>query len=83
MDKESNRHVAARLARQFYKNEISFDQLTTDYPDYTHDNDIQELFDLIEHEPKKGGLFGISKSDHEDYIRDIESLILKLETADK
>jgi len=83
MDRESNRHVAARLARQFYKNQISFDQLMMNYPDDSEDKDIEELFYLIEHEPKKGGLFGVSVSEHADYIKDIEKLILKLETADK
>jgi hypothetical protein len=37
----------------------------------------------MEHEPKKGGLFGVSDSDHADYLNDIEKLILKLETVDK
>ena len=78
-DLKSNRKLAATLARKLYALEITFKQFAQDFPDETNDYDIDKLFDLIEHEPKKGRLFGVSKIKHEGYISEIFELISKLE----
>lgn len=75
----TDRKIAAQLARRFYSSEIDFDQFCMDYPEYDKDKDISELYDLIEHEPKKGGFFGISSDQHESYIQKIFRLIEKLD----
>jgi hypothetical protein len=79
MDKKGNRILAARLARQLYNKEITFTDLEANYPEDTEDNEIQELFDLIEHEPKAGGLFGVSQSTHQNHMNKIQDLIIRLE----
>lgn len=48
------------------------------FPD-SDDFEIIELLALIEHEPKKGGLFGVSELEYFNYIRNINNLIKKLE----
>lgn len=47
----------------------------------TDDEDVSEIVDLIEHEPKVGGLFGISPKEHDEYMQRILQLIHKLETG--
>jgi len=79
MDSVSNRKMAARLARQLYSLEISIKELQTQYPKNTQDQDIDRLFDLIEHEPKVGGLFGASKAKHKAHLDTIFELIKELE----
>jgi hypothetical protein len=75
----TDRQTASRLARQLYKGQITFKELTDRYPDDEKDNDIFELFDLIEHEPGTTGLFAVSKKTHDKHIEMIYDLIYKLE----
>ncbi len=79
MDTLSNRKLAAKLARQLYSLEISINELKTQYPRNTQDAEINRLIDLIEHEPKVGGLFGASKAKHRAYLDTIFEFIKKLE----
>ena len=51
MDNQDNRHLAAKLARQFFSEQITFQELVDNYPVDTKDKDIDKLFDLIEHQP--------------------------------
>ena len=75
----SDRKIAAQLARDLYAEKINFEEFMREYPDFDKDDDIDELYSLIEHEPKKGGLFGIDSVQHDLYIKEIENLIEKLE----
>ena len=79
MDKITNRHLAAKLSRQLFTNKIAFNQFVDDFPDDTNDADIDKLFDLIEHQPKLGGLFGVNQTHYDNYYADILKLIEKLE----
>ena len=57
---ETDRNIAAKLARDFYAGKINFKEFCLKFPDNKNrDKNIDELYDLIEHEPKKGGLLGI------------------------
>ncbi len=47
-------------------------------PEMDEDELIDELVDLIEHEPKAGGLFGVTKKEHEKYMEQISTIIEKL-----
>ncbi len=47
MDTKSNRHTAAKLARQFLEKQIDFNQLMEEYPKNTADKDIDYLLNLI------------------------------------
>jgi hypothetical protein len=79
MNDKSNRHLAARLARQLEAGQISTEQFLADFPEDTGDDTIDELYDMIEHEPQLGGLFGVSESKYKSYKAEILLLILKLE----
>jgi hypothetical protein len=73
----NQRRLAAELAQLLYDGSLTFIEFSDKYPD-SIDDDIKELFDLIEHEPKKGGLFGVSEYEHYNYIEKINTLIEKL-----
>jgi hypothetical protein len=74
---DNQRILAAKLAEQYYKGSLTFTEFIKKYPD-SDDFDVNELFDLIEHEPKKGGLFGATELEHFNYNRRINNLIDKL-----
>lgn len=76
---EFYRKKAAQLARDLYSNKIDYKTFALNYPDNTDDIEIKELLDLIEHEPKKGGLFGVDISKHGLYMAEINRYIDKLE----
>jgi hypothetical protein len=73
----NQRRLAAKLAEHYYNGSLTYLEFIHKYPD-SDDFDVRELFDLIEHEPKKGGLFGASEYEHFNYIRQIKMLIDKL-----
>ncbi len=45
----------------------------------TTDTEIKKLFDLVEHTPKQGGLFGVSKEKYLNYVSTVYELIEQLE----
>ena len=69
----------AALARKFYAKEITFSDFLAETPEQDQDDLIDELVDLIEHEPKRGGIFGINDKEHKQYINKIFQLIERLE----
>jgi hypothetical protein len=71
------RKSAAQLAKRFYEKEISFEEFTNLYPE-TNDEKIEDLFDLIEHEPKSGGFLGVSEIEYQNYMNKIYRLIDEL-----
>lgn len=75
----SIRKEVAYRARQFYENSITFDGFMALVPD-TDDAEIEELVDLIVHEPAKDGVLGVDNKSHEAYMDRIKELIKVLET---
>jgi len=75
---ENVRKLVANLAKKLYSGEITFDEFLMGAPDNDEDEDISELIDLIEHEPKRGGFMGISPEKHDLYMAEIKKLIEKL-----
>jgi hypothetical protein len=75
------RQKIATLARGFYLGEVTFEEFMGSVPEMENDELIDELVDLVEHEPKKGGLFGASKKEHSEYIQRVFAIIEKLEQA--
>ncbi len=59
--------------------QIQYRQFLDEFPLDSQDPDVRHLHDLIEHEPKKGGFFGVSRTKHKEYIAQIEATIAKLE----
>ena len=79
MSEPSDRYLAAKLARQLYSDEITYVEFVNNYPEEANDTEIGKLFDLIEHEPKVGGILGVSKPKRESHIVEIKELIVRLE----
>lgn len=71
---------AAMLARQFYAGNISFNDFLMGIPEQEQDELVEELVDLITHQPQKGGFMGVSERDYEAYMENINNLIHRLES---
>ena len=69
----------AAIARKLYAKEVTFSDFIAEAPEQDQDELIDELVDLIEHEPKKGGIFGINKEEHKEYLGKVFKLIERLE----
>ncbi|MBC5773156.1 hypothetical protein H8S95_03700 [Pontibacter sp. KCTC 32443] len=76
---KTNLKLALETAREFIAGKIDFKQLNDNFPDDTDDKDINELFDLIEHQPKLGGFFGVSQETYDQYNQSIDRVLERLE----
>ena len=72
------RKKVANLATDFYSRSISYDEFMLSLPETGEDKMINELVDLIEHEPRVGRLFGVRHEEHVIYMERIKSLIQQL-----
>lgn len=70
-----NRNSAAELATLFMNNTIDYSKFMIEYPEDDDDKELNELFDLIEHMPAVGGLFGETKKEHTSRVVRINQLI--------
>ena len=61
----------AKAARDLYSGSISYDQFIELSPEEDEDELIDELVDLVMHEPKKGGLLGVKEKEHEVYFLEV------------
>lgn len=77
------RSEAARSARRLLSKEIDFDQFLREFPEEDLDDDIDDLLGQLEHEPKVGGLFGVSEETHRVHMRRTWKLLELLEGADR
>jgi hypothetical protein len=80
MKTQTRRQIASRLAQEIMAKMISYEQFVELYPTDTGDDEIDSLFDLIEHQPKLGGYLGVRQNTYDDYNSDIFRLIRKLES---
>ena len=71
----------ARLARAYLAGDVAYEHFATMAIECAQDDDIDELHDLIEHMPKRGGLFGLSEKQHDKYMELVEAAIRTLEDA--
>ena len=76
----TSRKEIATLARKLYAKEISFSEFLNETPEQDEDELIDELVDLIEHEPKKGGILGVKEKEHDMYLKNIFNVIERLES---
>ena len=79
MNTLNDRKLAAKLGRQIMEEKISFSQFSEEFPKDKNDSEIFNLFDLIEHQPKQGGFWGLSKKKFELYNLNIMRTIENLE----
>ncbi len=76
------RRRVADLARNFLAGNLSWKEFMASIPE-TDDDLIGEVVDLIEHEPKRGGLLGVKENEWLNYQADIRSAIEVLEQSVK
>lgn len=74
------RHHAAAFARAYLEKKISWDTFMEEFSD-SSDETIQELVDLIEHEPKIGGFFGANAVEWGHYQSALAEVIVLLEST--
>jgi len=72
----TNRKIAAKLARDLYEKKIDFKEFCREYPEDTHDAEVDELFYLVEHEPISGN------ERHNLYLTEINRFIDRLENEE-
>jgi hypothetical protein len=63
--------------QQFRKGQASFGDVLDAFPDVA-DPDLDQLEDLLEHEPRAGGLFGVSQEVWKEYQADIATVLERL-----
>ena len=69
---------AAGMARDLRRGALSFDEFASQWGS-SPDERIAELFDLLEHEPQRGGLFGVSEEALAEYQLRVDRAIRALE----
>jgi hypothetical protein len=72
---ETNRRQVARWAEQYLSGNLSFERFLELIPEKPEDALIAELVDLVEHEPKRGGLFGAPPKRHDEHLQRMRDLI--------
>lgn len=73
------RRSAAAGVKAYYAGELSLGNLIAQFP-ICGDAEIDELMDLVEHEPKCGGFFGASEDYYAFHMGEIHRLIDALAT---
>jgi hypothetical protein len=63
-----------RLAAEYLAGRVSFADFMQAAPEDTEDEEVAELIDLIEHEPKRGGFLGASPEEHDRHMARIGEL---------
>ncbi len=76
----SDRKIASEIGRKYFNGQINFAEFENLYPE-SEDEDIQDLYYLIYHEPKKGGVLGISERKYNSYKMEALKIIDKLEES--
>lgn len=71
---------AAAAARAYLEKKISWDTFMEEFSG-SSDETIQELVDLIEHEPKVGGFFGANAVERGQYQSALAEVIVLLEST--
>lgn len=72
------RNAVVRRSEQLLADQLSFEDFLTGVPESPMDEDVSELIDLFEHEPARGGLFGVRAKEHDEYMTQIRQLVAKL-----
>ncbi len=69
------RREVASAARGYLEHRITWQEFMDQMSEFEGDELIDELVDLIEHEPKKGGFMGINERDWQEYQGNIRHII--------
>ena len=79
-DVPTARAIVARAARRLLSETITYSEFLEALPESKDDSEIEELLDLIEHEPKRAGMLGASEAVGQDHRARIVRLIDALES---
>jgi hypothetical protein len=71
----ANRREVAHWVQQYLSGDLSFEQLFALVPEQPDDEDVAELLDLIEHEPKQGGFMGARPGEYSRHMGRIRELV--------
>ena len=64
-----------QLAADYLEGRMSFKGFMVAMPDQPPGEDVAELIDLIEHEPKRGGFLGASPEEYDRHMERIRELV--------
>ena len=77
----SFRRSVAASARHVRAGSLSFLDFVKQIGSYeTGDELVDELIDLLEHEPAEGGWFGVGRQVHSEYVAEIDRIIEQLDS---
>ncbi len=79
--KEERKRAVAK-GNAYLRKEITWEEFIDEFND-SEDKLVMILFDVIEHEPARSGLFGVSDVGWEKYLDNIRSAIYDLEESIK
>lgn len=65
----------AQLTEDYLEGRMSFENFMRTMPDPPPGEDVAELIDLIEHEPKRGGFFGVSPDEYDRHMERVRELV--------
>jgi hypothetical protein len=71
-----------RLAERYLAGQLSFADFMDAAPEGFEDEEVAELVDLIEHEPKRGGFLGVSLDEHDRHMARIRELARSISSRD-
>ena len=74
----NERRRVAEWAEQYLAGDLSFQRFLELVPEESGDSLVTELVDLVEHEPKRGGIFGATPEQHDGHMRKVRELIAAL-----
>jgi len=73
------RNKVAAIARAYLEHQISWQNFMDEIAQFQEDSLIDDLVDMIEHEPKQGGFMGVTEKEWQEYQRAILNIIGQLE----
>lgn len=80
----AERVAVGLMAEDYLAGRLSYADFMRAVPDQTQDEDAAELVDVIEHEPNKGGFFGVRPEEydqHRERIRELARSITRPEAG--
>jgi|PlaIllAssembly_1097288.scaffolds.fasta_scaffold339695_2 hypothetical protein len=79
---KEERKRAATKGEAYLRKEITWEEFIDEFND-SEDELVMILFDVIEHEPPRSGLFGVGDMGWQQYLDNIRSAIYELEESIK
>jgi hypothetical protein len=70
-----NRLLAVKLTEELFSEKIGLDKYITTFPEDSDDDELSELFDLIDNEPPVAAFGGESKFKHHSEMERISELL--------